>query len=301
MKRFYYFLIASFLFACNTGGSETISKQNKERRIAFVSNRSGNPEIYVMNEDGSKLKQLTHHDSLDYSPAWSADNKFIFFYSKRTGICELYRMTAEGEELTKLTNNDFQDVLPNPSPNGNQILFMRDIPGGSRDVYLLNMEDSTERALTSNLEYEESPSWSADGKKILFTKQLRDSGDASHAANGEIFIMNMVDATIQRLTIKGGYDSGAKFSPDGKKIAFYGSSEWGWDLFTMNADGSDIENLTQDSVECYSPDWTSDGKSLIYTAGYRGNYNLYSIDLESKIRTQLTNTDGRNEGPSCSR
>ena len=75
----------------------------------------------------------------------------------------------------------------------------------------------------------------------------------------------------------------------------------GWDVFIMNADGSEIENLTQDSIECYSPDWTADGKQLIYTAGSKGNYNLYSIDIESKTRKQLTRTDGRNEGPSCSR
>jgi len=65
----------------------------------------------------------------------------------------------------------------------------------------------------------------------------------------------------------------------------------------MNSDGTNLYNLTNDLIECYSPDWSSDGKWLVYTAGSKGNYNIWKINITTKERIQLTNTNGRNESP----
>mgnify|MGYP003116541429 CR=1 FL=1 len=102
----------------------------------------------------------------------------------------------------------------------------------------------------------------------------------------------------RRLTNKAGYDSGAKFSPYGKQIAFYGSNESNqWDVYLMDRDGTNLYNLTSDIIECYSPSWSPDGEWLVYTAVRKGNYNIWKINLKSKERIQLTKTDGRNESP----
>ncbi|MEQ9100793.1 MAG: DUF5050 domain-containing protein [Imperialibacter sp.] len=175
---------------------------------------------------------------------------------------------------------------------------MSDRDSLSRNVYLMNSDGSNVRPLTHNDAYEESPSWSPDGKSILFTRQLRGENDTTHSANGEIFIMNSDGSDVRRLTNKEEYDSGAKFSPDGTSIAFYGQSEGVWDLYTMNADGSNLTNITQDSIECYSPDWSASGDWLVYTAGSENNYNIWIINVESKERRQLTDTPGREVGPS---
>jgi TolB protein len=76
--------------------------------IAFVSNRDGNYEIYVMNGDGSELKNLTNNPAddggEDYGPAWSPDGKRILFSSNRDGNAEIYVMNADGSGLINLTN-----------------------------------------------------------------------------------------------------------------------------------------------------------------------------------------------------
>ena len=128
--------------------------------------------------------------------------------------------------------------------------------------------DGTELArVTKNDFFEEVPTWSIDGTKILFTRQIKESSDTSHAANGEIFIMDSDGKKEKRLTFKKGYDSGAKFSPEGKRIAFYGPiDDKNFELFIMNSDGSNVINLTNDALEDYSPSWSPDGKWIAYSS-----------------------------------
>jgi|TARA_R100000541_G_scaffold57181_2_gene67103 TolB protein len=295
-KPLYLLFLVTFL-SCNQKNKKQAEKYSPYQEIAFVSDRDGNSEIYMMDVNGDSLKRLTNNESLDFSPDWGKDGASVYFYSKRDGNEEIYSVNTKSTEVTRITDHPAKDVLPTPSPDGKLIVFMSDRDSLSRNVYVMDKDGSNIRSLTKNKMYEESPSWSPNGKNILFTRQLRDSTDNTHAANGEIHIMNADGSNVRRLTNKKGYDSGAKFSPDGKKIAFYGLNDRQWDLYIMDADGSNLVNLTNDSIECYSPDWSPDGEWLVYTAGSKGNYNIWKINILTKERIQLTDTEGRNEGP----
>lgn len=292
-------LILLLIFnSCKEYKKENVDNKNLSNpEIAFVTDRDGNSEIYIMDINGENLRNITRNDSLDFSPTWSYDGQNLYFYSKRDGNAEIYSIKTDGTDLNRLTNHFSPDVLPEISPDGNTIVFMSERDSLSRNVYVMDRDGSNVRPLTRNKFYEESPNWSITGQEIIFTRQLRDSNDTSHAANGEIHIMNSDGANVRRLTNKAGYDSGAQFSPDGKRIAFYGSNHDNWDLFIMNSDGTNLYNLTNDTIECYSPDWSSDGQWLVYTAGSKGNYNIWKINIKTKERIQLTNTKGRNESP----
>lgn len=296
---FFRYIVILFVFvSCKnseTKESDSVSEKVKSK-ITFVTNRDGNAEVYSMNDDGTQLQNMSQHDSLDFTPAWSNLGE-VYFYSNRTGNSEIYKLDTLSEKLTQLTNHPGNDVIPVPSPDGAWVAFMSDRDSLSKDVYLMKSDGSNVKALTQNDAYEESPSWSPDGAYLLFTRQLRDSTDTSHAANGEIFRMNKDGSNVTRLTHKDGYDSGAVYSPDGSKIAFYGLNENQWDLFIMDANGSNIVNITNDATECYSPSWSPDGNWLVYTAGEKGIYNLWKINLNTEEKIQLTNTQGRNESP----
>lgn len=82
------------------------------RRLAFVSDRSGDLEIYLMNGDGSALTRLTNSPGYDADPAWSPDGSQIVFVSQRDGHFEIYLMNADGSDQTRLTNNPDGSVTP---------------------------------------------------------------------------------------------------------------------------------------------------------------------------------------------
>ncbi|NJB86826.1 Tol biopolymer transport system component [Lewinella marina] len=191
-----------FLTACRSGGLPPAGKAGAapgtpNGRIAFVSNRSGDYEVYTVHADGSGLTNLTNHPALDFSVSGSPDGRELAFYSDRDGNREIYLMPAAGGPPQRLTDHPAADVLPSFSPDGQLIAFVSERGGKGRDLYRMNHDGSGVAALTDNADYEESPSWSPDGRYILFTLQLREATDTTHAANGEIFRMEADGSKVQ--------------------------------------------------------------------------------------------------------
>jgi Tol biopolymer transport system component len=86
------------------------------RRIAFVSARDGNFQIYTMRADGSDQNRLTFNDAFDAFPAWSPDGRRIAFVSTRDGNDEVYTMRADGSQQVNRTQNPAFDVDPDWQP-----------------------------------------------------------------------------------------------------------------------------------------------------------------------------------------
>ena len=91
-------------------------KKPKKPKIAFVSKRDGNYEIYVMDAAGKNQKNLTENKADDMFPAWSPDGTKIAFHSYRHGNWEIYVMDADGKNQKRLTENPGEDRVPAWSP-----------------------------------------------------------------------------------------------------------------------------------------------------------------------------------------
>ncbi|MGB4845251.1 MAG: DUF5050 domain-containing protein [Ferruginibacter sp.] len=266
--------------------------------LSYLCTADGNFEVYSMNAQGYEVKNLTNNKALDFWSSWSPDGKYILFYSNRDGNNEIYRMNADGSNQVNLSNHPSHDYLPDWSPDGKKIIFTSDRDDKNREIYTMNIDGSNVQRLTNNELFEEVPVFSPDGKKVLFTRQLMEQGDTSLVSNGEVFIMDANGKNEKRLTQKKGYDSGAKFSPDGKRIAFYGPDEnKNYEIFIMNADGSNMINLTEDPLEDYSPSWSPDGKWIAYTNGDSKNYDVWIINVQTRIKKRLTTQSKRDETP----
>jgi Tol biopolymer transport system component len=134
MRRFVGVLLACVLLAGCGGGSE-------DGKIAFMSYRDGDFEIFVMNADGTGVTQLTDHDADDWHPAWSPNGKQIAFDSDRDGDREVFVMNADGTGVTQLTDHDDGDGGPVWSPNGKQIAFTSN-RDGDYEVFVMNADGS---------------------------------------------------------------------------------------------------------------------------------------------------------------
>ncbi len=138
-------------------------------RIVFTSRRSGNYDLWLMNVDGSGLRQLTNDPATDSAPTWSPDGTRIAFASGRGGNTDVYVMNADGSGVTRLTTNTDYDGEPAWSPDGTQIAFISRRSAGGADYFLYTMNaQGGAQALRSPVAYSSRPNWSPDGTRILF-------------------------------------------------------------------------------------------------------------------------------------
>jgi len=182
--------------------SVTITAISASGQIAFISDRDGNLDIYLMNADGSGVMQLTNDPSNDTYPDWSPDGTRIAFTSFRDGNWEIYVMNADGSHATRLTDNGAQ--WPAWSPDGTRIAF-NTVRDGNWEIYVMNADGSDPRNLTNSPDEDGSPAWSPDGTKIAFNSH-RDG-------NEEIYVMNADGSGLGNLTNNPAADGGAAWRP----------------------------------------------------------------------------------------
>lgn len=132
-------------------------------KIVFVSRRVAvdNPEVYIMNADGTGQKRLTKSAGGDFTPEFSPDGKKIAFWSDRDGDQEIYTMNINGTGTKKLTNNTILDYTPTFSPDGKKIAFSRSGGTSVRDqqIYTMNVDGSGTKKLTTDILGDLYPTW----------------------------------------------------------------------------------------------------------------------------------------------
>ena len=236
------------------------------KRIAFTSERDGNDEIYVMDADGGNQQNLTNHPGRDYSPSWSPDGKRIAFVSDRDRFLdihgfptsEIYVMDADGENPQNLTNNRHDDRSPSWSPDGKRIVFLSYRDGHfigdfeliTSEIYVMDVDGGNQQRLTENRKNDESPSWSPDGTRIVFSADRK--GDF---VNSEIYVMDADGGNLQRLTENRDDDGAPSWSPNGERIAFVSHRDGNPEIYVMDADGGNLQNLTNNPHSDYGPAW----------------------------------------------
>jgi Tol biopolymer transport system component len=244
-------------------------------KIAFERDRSGcgcvenagPSEIFTMNADGTDVRQITFDEFPGAGdPAWSPDGTRIAVqrFDIPAGRDGIYIMNADGSHPVQVTQNDArlgENVEPQWSPDGTKLVFqiVSDTKGSA--IFTVNLDGTGERRLTPYGLFAEHPDWSPDGRLIIFESY----GDgAPPGVSTNVFTVRPDGSHLTNVTNdEGGAVNAANpaWSPDGTKIVFVqlpGSGPFGYaDIFTMNADGSDIRQVTTSSFWDFRPDWGS--------------------------------------------
>jgi tol-pal system beta propeller repeat protein TolB len=139
------------------------------KKIAFVSFRDGNAEVYSMNANGTGVTRLTNTPGFDIAPVYSPDGKKIAFASERDGNGEIYVMNVDGTNVKRLTNFAGYDTDPTWSPDGTKIAFVSNRDAPIAQVYIMNATDGSGVTRFSPAgESEVDPHFSPDGLRIAF-------------------------------------------------------------------------------------------------------------------------------------
>jgi len=256
--------------------------------IAFVSERDGNMEIYVMGADGGNQTRLTNNPARDFAPAWSPDGARIAFASGRDGNDELYVMAADGSGARRLADDPADDGFSSWSPDGSHIVF-DSVRDGDWEIYTLDATGGNLRQLTNNSVDDGLPVWSPDGSRIVF-ESMRD-GDY------EIYKMDADGANQQRLTDNETSDGFPSWSPDGARIAFTSQRDGNAEIYLMNADGSHPLRLTNHNAEDTSPSWSPDGTQIAFSSSRDGNQEIYVMNADGSNVRRLTDNPADDYGP----
>lgn len=270
-------------------------------RIAFVSNRDGNNEIYSMNASGGTATRLTSNGADDREPSFGLGGQKIVFVSSRDGNNEIYSMNADGSGVTRLTNNPANDRSPELSRDGSKIAFSSN-RDGNFEIYVMNVNGSGLNRVTNHPASDTQPTFSPLVNKLIFVRESSTPGAPGSAGGGINFArlhrVNVDGSGVTSLTI-GLTERNPAWSPNGRTIAYDAVQPQG--IYAINPDGSGERRITTTPLENRDPTFSPDSRRIALVSTRDGNEEIYLMNADGSGQTRLTNSARRDFEPSWSR
>jgi hypothetical protein len=253
--------------------------------IAFASERDGNSEIYLSDVNGGNVRRLTDDPAYDAWPSWSPDGSQLAFMSDRSGNPDIFVMNADGSGVRQLTFDEANDIWPEWSPDGSRIAFpsRRD---GNFELYTINPDGTNLQRLTDTPGHEDFPAWSPDGSQIAFSRIEIDEG---------FFVMDADGGNERKLLDFPALEPA--WSPDGTSILFGSDHEGFRGIYSINADGSDLQRISTSRAGENCPAWSPDGSRIVFASWRDGDGEIYVMNLDGGNLIKVTDNRMVDEFP----
>jgi TolB protein len=267
-----------------------------ESKIYFVSDRSGNKEIWVMDYDGSNQRQLTHQGSVSLSPRISPDGSRLAFSSLTKAGWDILMFSLDLNRLVSFPRFGGTNLSPAWSPDGAR-LALSSSRGGNSQIYLCDVSGANLHRITSNKGPDVGPVWNRKtGAQIAFV-----SGDTGLP---QVYTIEADGTNQQRMTDQG-YAVSPSWSPNGQFLTLawirkYGPGEPGSsDIYLMDIASKQWVQLTHDGGRNDYPSWAPDGRHIVFQSSRSGKEEIWMMLADGTKLHQLTFT-GRNTQPNWS-
>lgn len=262
-------------------------------RIAFVSERDGNKELFVMDYDGHNRRQVTFDAFLNLAPSWSPDKQRLAFVTYREGkdpqIHELDLTTGRRRAIVVLPG---LNITPEWAPGGEELAFTT-TKDGNAEIYKADKAGRRFERLTNHGAADLAPTWSPTGREIAFT--------SDRGGGPQIYLMSADGSNVRRLTFEGSYNTAAAWSPKGNWIAYVCRDDRRiLKLCLISPDGQQWLQLTTGSSHDESPSWSADGRHVTFSAARNGKRDIYMINVDGKGLERLTTNGTFNDDPAWS-
>lgn len=216
-------------------------------------------DIWLLDEDGRGLKQLTSGVEIDHYPVWSPKGDWIAFSTNR---------------------------WPSGGPTGLSVIR----PDGTGEASLIE-------AGTSGVDYWQ-PAWSPNGLQLAFSSDVAGGGPEIYVADVNYATGVPQLGPLSQLTDLPGWDMYPRWSPDGLTIAFASDRDGDYEIYSMSRAGTDVRRLTDNSSADTTPTWSPDGKQIVFMSDRDNNAEIYVMDRDGSNQTNMTHNPSRDVCPS---
>jgi len=252
-------------------------------RLAFITAKTGNKEVYISDYDGYNVQPVTNNDSINISPVWDAKSESILYTSWKRGQPDIWEADLKDSEHKLIASYPGINSAPAISPNNREMVLTLS-KDGNAELYLTDRKGKIKRRLTNSFAIETSPAFAPSGREIAFT--------SDRTGGRQIYMMDTEGLNVRRITYLGSMNESASISPDGSKIAYVTIGPRGsFDICVADINGSNYKIIT-DSGFNENPRWAPDGLHLIYSSQWGDRSVLYISDYLGLKKRLVCNQPG---------
>jgi len=220
--------------------------------------------------------QLTTEAGLELSPSLSPDGKTFVFVRGFPPRRRIFLQRVDGRSAIPLSRSETDDDrAPEFSPDGSQIAFRSSRDGGG--LFVMGATGESVRRISSE---GFDPSWSADGKEIVFSSEELDQPTSRNSIS-HFGIVNLATGAVRLVPVDG---MQPQFSPNGKRLLYWALKGRGGqrDLYTVSVSGDpkSIVPLMDDTPLDWDGNWAADGRSVIFSSDRGGTMNLWRLGID---------------------
>jgi Tol biopolymer transport system component len=223
------------------------------------------------------FQKLTDIPGREYQPSLSPDGKSFVYVSSQSGNADIFLSRVGGRNPINLTSNStVNDFQPAFSPSGDLIAFRSERNGGG--IFLMGASGESVRRLT-DIGY--FPSWSPDGKEIVFSTV---NNDPMHGGGNAVLWIVSVQTGQKKLVLQGRDATAPVWSPKSNRVAYWGlkGSSGQRDIWTVETSGKNVTAITDNPPVDWNPVWSPDGKYLYYLSDRSGSMNLERVPVDEQ-------------------
>ena len=263
-------------------------------RIVFVSSRSGNKELWMMDYDGQNQTQLTKARTIAVAPRWSPDASRIA-YTCLTGTFQICMYSMELGRIVAFQHFAGTNASPSWSPDGTRLAFMSSGVAGTPNIYTADSSSGLNlKRITTSGGPDAQPVWNRKtGQQIAYV--------SGRGGLPQLYLMNADGTNSEKIDLPDmGYVVDPDWSPNGQLLAFSWRRPSGnFDMYVMEIATHQLVQLTRDAGRNEKPSWAPDGRHLVFQSMRTGKWQIWTMLADGTGERQLT-TEGQNESPNWS-
>jgi TolB protein len=255
-----------------------------QTRITYVSKRSGNKEVYLMDYDGANVQELTKNKSINLTPCWVEGKSKIIYTSYAAGQPQFYLKDLESGKSGVYFQSKGMNTAANFNKMDREIVYASTVDGNT-EIYRRAHPDGKPVRMTFSGSIDTSPSWSPNGYEIVFV--------SDRSGKPMLYAMDRDGSNVRRVTYEGDYFGSPAWSPKGDRIAFSAMDEGNnMNIRLISPDGKDEVKLTTGSGSNESPAWSPDGRHIVFMSTRTGSAEIFMMHADGTNQKRISFSGG---------